>query len=68
MGTQLMCLPNWIKMVGSLWWHMLINPTTRQRQNTTCMRGNASLLFGQFILSNVISMMAHLFWLLILSP
>jgi hypothetical protein len=54
MGTQLMCLPNWMMMVGCLWWCMIISLTTRQRQSIVRMRGSVSLLFGQFLLSNVI--------------
>jgi hypothetical protein len=51
-------------MVKSSWWRMLVGATTRHRQNTTRMRdrmmGSALLLFGQFIISSVIYMVAHL--------
>jgi len=51
---------------------MLVGATTRHKQNTTrmrdCMKGNALLLFGQFILSSAIYTVAHLPWLLITNP
>jgi len=59
-------------MVMSSWWRMLVGATTRHKQNTTrmrdCMKGNALLLFGQFILSSAIYTVAHLPWLLITNP
>ncbi len=54
-------------MVGNLWWHMPIGPTTKQRPSIVHMRGNA-LLFGQIFFSSAIYMVAHLFWLPIISP
>jgi hypothetical protein len=51
---------------------MLVGATTRHKQNTArmrdCMKGSAMLLFGQFILSSAIYMVAHLPWLLITNP
>jgi hypothetical protein len=55
-------------MGGNLWWHMLIDLTTKQKLSITHTRGSASLLFEQFLLLGAIYMVAHLFWLPIISP
>jgi hypothetical protein len=46
-------------MIENSWWHILLNPT-KQRKNTTCMKGNALQLFGLFHHFGVIFTIAHL--------
>jgi hypothetical protein len=55
-------------MGGSLWWHMPVGPTKKIIPNINHMKGSASLLFEQFLLSSVIYMVAQLLWLSIISP
>jgi uncharacterized membrane protein len=58
-------------MVRSSGWCMLVGPIIRHRQNTSHMRDRmrgSALLFGWFILSGAIYMVAHLLWLSITNP
>jgi hypothetical protein len=53
------CLTDLAMMVKTLWWHMQVNPTVKQMQDTTYMKGIVLLLFGQFHHSNFIFMIIH---------
>jgi hypothetical protein len=52
-------------MMVEMWWHMPINSIIRQRPNITHVKGSALQLFGMCDHSDVIFMVAQLFWLLI---
>jgi hypothetical protein len=39
--------PDFMMTIESLWWHMQVNPTTKQRPNIIHMKGSALPLFGQ---------------------
>jgi len=52
-------------MMVEMWWHMPIGSIIRQMPNTTHVKGSVLQLFGMYDHSNVIFMIAELFWLLI---